>query len=56
MAEFIQSNWFWILLVLAFVGMHAFGVGCCGGQRHSRRKTDGQRNRKGRQEAAIERN
>ncbi len=40
MVEFIGNNWFWILLVLAFVGMHAFGMGCCGGQHHSRRKKD----------------
>ena len=30
MAEFVQNNWFWILLVLVFVGMHTFGGRCCG--------------------------
>ncbi|HBA40244.1 MAG TPA: DUF2933 domain-containing protein [Deltaproteobacteria bacterium] len=40
MIEFIQSNWFWILLVLAFVGMHTLGPGCCGAGHHSRRKKE----------------
>ncbi len=34
MAEFLQNNWFWIFLVLVFVGMHSFGGGCCGVGRH----------------------
>ena len=38
MIEVIQSNWFWILLVLAFVGMHTLGPGCCGAGHDSRRK------------------
>lgn len=40
MAEFLQDNWFWILLVVAFIGMHSFGGGCCGGGRHRREKVD----------------
>ena len=38
MAEFLQNNWFWILLALGFIGMHSFGGGCCGGGRHRREK------------------
>ena len=38
MAEFLQNNWFWIVLVLLFVGMHSFGGGCCGKGRHSGEK------------------
>lgn len=30
MAEFLANNWFWVVLVLLFVGMHSFGGGCCG--------------------------
>lgn len=33
MAEFLQSNWLWILVVL-FIGMHLFGGGCGMGRRH----------------------
>ena len=40
MVDFIENNWFWILLVLAFVGMHSLGLGCCGREHHSRRKKD----------------
>lgn len=31
----IDQSWFWILLLILFVGMHAFGGGC--GMGHSRR-------------------
>ena len=30
MIEFLANNWFWMVLVLLFVGMHSFGGGCCG--------------------------
>ncbi len=40
MAEFLQNNWFWILLIVAFIGMHSFGGGCCGGKRDRREKDD----------------
>ncbi len=40
MAEFLQNNWLWIVLVLVFVGMHTFGGGCCGVGRHRRGKGD----------------
>jgi len=41
MAEFLANNWFWVVLVLLFVGMHSFGGGCCGVGRHAKRKKDG---------------
>ena len=34
--EFLQNNWFWLLLILLFVGMHGFGMGCCGARRGRR--------------------
>jgi hypothetical protein len=37
MADFLQNNWFWIVLAVLFIGMHSFGGGCCGGS-HRRRK------------------
>lgn len=44
MMEFLQANWFWILLVVVFIGMHSFGGGCCGtGQRTRRKKELGER-------------
>ena len=30
MGEFLQSNWFWILLIVFFIWMHASGMGCGG--------------------------
>jgi len=38
MAEFLANNWFWVVLVLLFVGMHSFGGGCCGGGHRQRKK------------------
>lgn len=32
MIEFLQSNWFWIFVVL-FIGMYLFGGGCGMGHR-----------------------
>lgn len=37
MGEFLQNNWFWIVVVLLFIGMHASGMGCCGQGRHAGR-------------------
>lgn len=37
MVEFIQNNWFWIVLVFLFLGMHSFGGGCCGMGQHAKR-------------------
>ena len=37
MGEFLQRNWFWILLIVFFVWMHGSGMGCGGhggGHRH----------------------
>ena len=33
MVEFLANNWFWMVLILLFVGMHSFGGGCCGAGR-----------------------
>ena len=41
MAEFLANNWFWVVLVLLFVGMHSFGGGCCGVGRHAKGKKAG---------------
>ncbi len=30
MGEFLQNNWFWILLLVFFVWMHGSGLGCGG--------------------------
>lgn len=35
MTEWLAGNWFWALLLVLFVGMHAFGGGC--GMGHGRR-------------------
>jgi len=32
--EFLQNNWFWIVLFVGFVLMHSLGMGCGGGHRH----------------------
>ncbi len=37
MGDFVQNNWFWILLVGLFIWMHASGMGCGGHGRHGRR-------------------
>lgn len=42
MAEFLQSNWFWILLIFAFIGMHSLGGGCCVGKRDHRKDGSGE--------------
>lgn len=28
--EFLQNNWFWIVLIVFFVWMHSSGMGCGG--------------------------
>ena len=44
MMEFLQVNWFWIVLIIVFIGMHSFGGGCCGtGQRAGRKKEPGEK-------------
>jgi hypothetical protein len=30
MGEFLQNNWFWILLLVLFFWMHGSGMGCGG--------------------------
>jgi hypothetical protein len=35
MFEFLQSYGLWSALAGVFVGMHWFGMGCCGGRRHN---------------------
>ncbi|MDP2603446.1 MAG: DUF2933 domain-containing protein [Deltaproteobacteria bacterium] len=31
MGEFLQNNWFWIVVVGFFIWMHSSGMGCGGG-------------------------
>ena len=38
MTEWLAGNGFWVLLVVLFIGMHAFGGGC--GMGHGRRAKD----------------
>jgi hypothetical protein len=38
MIEFLQSYGLWIALAGVFVGMHWFGMGCCGGRRHEKER------------------
>ncbi|HSM30659.1 MAG TPA: hypothetical protein VK854_08145 [Woeseiaceae bacterium] len=30
MGDFLQGNWFWILLIVFFIWMHRSGMGCGG--------------------------
>ena len=36
MGEFLQNNWFWILLLVLFFWMHGSGMGCGGHGGHGR--------------------
>lgn len=47
MIEFLQTNWFWILLVVLFVGMHAFGGGCGMGYHRQQKRNPGEENKEG---------
>ena len=43
--EWINQNWFWLLIGIVFVGMHLFGHGgrgggCCGGGHGEPRPSD----------------
>ena len=40
MFEFLQNNWFWIVLIALFVGMHSFGGGCCGPKGDRRKENE----------------
>lgn len=42
MAEFLQNNWIWILLIVFFIWMHGSGMGCGGhgGHGEQRKRTD----------------
>lgn len=40
--EWVAENWFFILIVVLFIGMHLTGHGCCGG--HAK---DGKDDKKG---------
>lgn len=43
MIRFLGENWFWIVLVVAFVAMHRSGMGCgMGHGGHGRHGTDRQ--------------
>lgn len=43
MGEFLQNNWFWLVLLGFFIWMHASGMGCCGhgGHKHDADDKDG---------------
>lgn len=43
MGEFLQNNWFWILLIGLFIWMHGSGMGCCGHGGHGRHRQDDDR-------------
>ncbi len=45
MGEFVQNNWFWILLVGLFIWMHTSGMGCGGHGKHGH--GDGDEEKKG---------
>ena len=32
--EWIANNWFFLLIIAVFAGMHLFGYGCCGHGKH----------------------
>lgn len=35
------ANWFWVLIFIAFIAMHMFGYGCCGGHKgHDKKKNE----------------
>ena len=38
MEDFLWSYGIWIAIVVAFIGLHWFGMGCGGGHRHGRRR------------------
>lgn len=42
--EWLQQNWFWLAIFIAFIGMHLFGHGGhgggCGGSHGGHRPTD----------------
>ena len=40
MGEFLQANWFWIVLIGLFIWMHSSGMGC-GGHGREHRHDDG---------------
>ena len=33
--EFLQENWFWIVVAVFFIWMHSSGMGCCGHGSHT---------------------
>lgn len=43
MIEFVQSYGLWIALAGVFVGMHWFGMGCCGGRRREKSTQPGEK-------------
>ena len=36
MGEFLQNNWFWIVVLVLFIWMHSSGMGCGGHGGHGR--------------------
>lgn len=46
MGEFLQNNWFWIVLLVFFIWMHGSGMGCGGHGRHQRHNGDSDNRRR----------
>lgn len=36
--EWIANNWFFLLIIAVFAGMHLFGYGCCGHGKHKKKE------------------
>jgi hypothetical protein len=43
--EFLQNNWFWIVVLGFFIWMNASGRGCCGPRNHDRGNGEEEQNR-----------
>lgn len=43
----LSENWFFVLILVVFIGMHVFGHGCCGGQHGHGKDDNGDRGRMG---------
>ncbi len=45
--QWLQENWFWVVVIILFVGMHMRGHGHAGHGGHSKSKTHGPQNVEG---------
>lgn len=39
--EWVANNWFFLLVIAVFAGMHFFGYGCCGHRKHKKNDEHG---------------